>query len=225
MGSTESQERLHYVERERQRDRTRLEGQLADAKEQLRQQSEQRQQRDQLLATVEQQLQREREGRFSAMQKQRSLEDETASLSSQIEALSEENGALRKQLREHERKLSMAVQTKDAELQRLTRRNEGSHPPPPLFLSFASRFMLHHHHHILPPLSTCLIAPFAVLGEAVTRLTSGTLSEASMKVLTASAPSLAEVPDPNPEPAPADPHTEVAASRPAAASIDDVSAL
>lgn len=124
VGSTEAHERLHYVERERLRDRARLDGQLTDVKEQLRQQSEQKQQRDQLMATIEQQLGRERDARFLAMQKIRTLEDETGTLSSQLDSVNEENATLRKQLRDHERKLSAAVQGKDAELQRLTRRNE-----------------------------------------------------------------------------------------------------
>ncbi len=124
VGSTESQERLHYVERERLRDRARLEGQLTDIKEQLRQHSEQKQQRDQLMATVEQQLTREREARFAAMQKIRTLEDELNSLNGQLEALKEENVTIKKQNRDHERKLALALQSKDAELLRLTRRNE-----------------------------------------------------------------------------------------------------
>jgi plectin len=124
VGSTESQERLHYVERERLRDRARLEGQLTDIKEQLRQHSEQKQQRDQLMTTIEQQLSREREARFSAMQKIRTLEDELNSVNGQLEALKEENLAVKKQNRDHERKLALAIQSKDAELLRLTRRNE-----------------------------------------------------------------------------------------------------
>lgn len=124
VGSSEAQERLHYVERERLRDRARLEGQLADIKEQLRQQAEQKQQRDQLMTTIEQQLAREREARFAAMQRIRTLEDEASGSSSQIDNLTEENGALKKQLRDHERKLNLALAAKDVELQRLTRRNE-----------------------------------------------------------------------------------------------------
>ena len=124
VGSTESQERLHYVERERLRDRARLEGQLTDVKEQLRQHSEQKQQRDQLMTTVEQQLTREREARFAAMQKIRTLEDELNSVTGQLESLKEENVTIKKQNRDHERKLALALQSKDAELLRLTRRNE-----------------------------------------------------------------------------------------------------
>ena len=124
VGSTESQERLHYVERERLRDRARLEGQLTDVKEQLRQHSEQKQQRDQLMTTVEQQLTREREARFAAMQKIRTLEDELNSVTGQLESLKEENVTVKKQNRDHERKLALALQSKDAELLRLTRRNE-----------------------------------------------------------------------------------------------------
>jgi hypothetical protein len=68
VGNSEMQERVSYVERERGRERSRLEGQLTDVKEQLRQQVEQKQQRDQLTATIEQQLSREREAKFAAMQ-------------------------------------------------------------------------------------------------------------------------------------------------------------
>lgn len=124
VGSGEMQERLNYLERERTRDRNRLEGQLADVKEQLRQQVEQKQQRDQLMATIEQQLSREREARFSALQRVRAAEDEASNLVSQVDALTEECNNSKKQVRDHERKLALALQAKDAELSRLTRRNE-----------------------------------------------------------------------------------------------------
>jgi len=123
-GSSEAQERVNYVERERIRDRNRLEGQLADVKEQLRQQMEQKQQRDQLLSTVEQQLGRERDARFTALQRVRTIEDENSTLCSQIDNLAEENASLKKLLREGDRKLTAAVAAKDAELLRLARRNE-----------------------------------------------------------------------------------------------------
>jgi len=124
VGSGEMQERLNYLERERQRDRNRLEGQLADVKEQLRQQVEQKQQRDQLMSTIEQQLSREREARFTALQRVRAAEDEASNLTSQVDALTEECSNAKKQVRDHERKLALALQAKDAELARLTRRNE-----------------------------------------------------------------------------------------------------
>jgi chromosome segregation ATPase len=124
VGSGEMQERLNYLERERQRDRNRLEGQLADVKEQLRQQVEQKQQRDQLMSTIEQQLSREREARFTALQRVRAAEDEASNLTSQVDTLTEECSNAKKQVRDHERKLALALQAKDAELARLTRRNE-----------------------------------------------------------------------------------------------------
>jgi len=124
VGNVEMQERVNYVERERTRERSRLEGQLADVKEQLRQQVEQKQQRDQLMATIEQQLTRERESKFAALQRVRAAEDETATLISQVDALTEETGNQKKDLRGYERKTALIVQNKDAEIIRLTRRNE-----------------------------------------------------------------------------------------------------
>ena len=124
VGNTEMQEKVSYIERERTRERSRLEGQLSDAKEQLRQMVEQRQQRDQLMLTTEQQLNREREARFTALQKLRTAEDEANSMSSQVDGLTEELNAAKKEVKAHERKLLLAVQSKDAELARLTRRNE-----------------------------------------------------------------------------------------------------
>ena len=124
VGNSEMQERVAYVERERGRERSRLEGQLTDLKEQLRQQLEQKQQRDQLTATIEQQLSREREAKFAAMQRVRSAEDEANSLTNQVDTLSEESVGQKKAVRDSERKLALAIQTKDAEIVRLTRRNE-----------------------------------------------------------------------------------------------------
>ena len=124
VGNGEMQERVNYVERERTRERSRLEGQLTDVKEQLRQQVEQKQQRDQLMSTIEQQLTRERESKFAALQRVRAAEDETATLISQVDALTEETTNQKKDLRGYERKTALIVQNKDAEIIRLTRRNE-----------------------------------------------------------------------------------------------------
>ncbi len=124
VGNGEMQERVNYVERERTRERARLEGQLADVKEQLRQQVEQKQQRDQLMSTIEQQLTREREAKFTALQRVRAAEDEAATLASQVDTLTEETNNQRKELRGFERKLALAIQNKDSEIVRLTRRNE-----------------------------------------------------------------------------------------------------
>lgn len=124
VGSAEAQERVQYVERDRARERTRLEGQLQDHKEQLRQHAEQKMQRDQLMATIEQQLSRERESKFNALQKLRAAEDEVGSLTQQMDMLQEEVQTGRKDVRGSERKLAVALQAKDAELARLTRRNE-----------------------------------------------------------------------------------------------------
>jgi chromosome segregation ATPase len=124
VGNTEMQERVNYVERERARERNRLEGQLTDVKEQMRQAVEQKQQRDQLMATIEQQLTREREAKFQAMQRVRVAEDETSSLTNQVDTLAEENASHKKDIRSFERKLAVAIQSKDAEIVRLTRRNE-----------------------------------------------------------------------------------------------------
>lgn len=124
VGSAEAQERVQYVERDRARERSRLEGQLQDLKEQLRQHAEQKMQRDQLMATIEQQLSRERESKFNALQKLRAAEDEVGSLTQQVDMLQEEVQTGRKDVRGSERKLAIALQAKDAELARLTRRNE-----------------------------------------------------------------------------------------------------
>ncbi len=124
VGNTEMQERVNYVERERGRERSRLEGQLSDIKEQLRQQLEVKQQRDQLMNSVEQQLTREREAKFAAMQRVRAAEDEANSLTNQVDTLNEESSTQKKELRNFERKLAVAIQSKDAEIVRLTRRNE-----------------------------------------------------------------------------------------------------
>lgn len=124
VGSTEMQERVNYVEREKTRERTRLEGQLSDVKEQLRQQVEQKQQRDQLMSTIEQQLTREREAKFAALQRVRAAEDEAATLVAQVDGLVEETANQKKDIRAFERKLALAIQNKDAEIIRLTRRNE-----------------------------------------------------------------------------------------------------
>ena len=75
------------------------------------------------MATVEQQLARERESKFNALQKLRTAEDEVSSLTQQVESLQEEVQSGRKDVRGSERKLAIALQAKDAELARLTRRN------------------------------------------------------------------------------------------------------
>jgi hypothetical protein len=58
------------------------------------------------------------------MQRLRAAEDEANSLTNQVDALSEESASSKKAVRDSERKLALAVQSKDAEIVRLTRRNE-----------------------------------------------------------------------------------------------------
>ena len=67
------------------------------------------------MATVEQQLNREREARFTSMQRLRAAEDEAASLTSQLDALTEELSTAKKANKEGERKFALAQQSKALE--------------------------------------------------------------------------------------------------------------
>ena len=104
-------------------ERARLEGQLQDLKEQLRQQPSKSSSVTSLWPLSNSSW-RAKESKFNALQKLRSAEDEVSSMTQRVEMLQDEVNSSRKDVRGSERKLAVALQAKDAELARLTRRNQ-----------------------------------------------------------------------------------------------------
>ena len=123
-GGGEAEQRIQLVERERSKERLRLEGQLQDAREQLKLALEQKHQRDQQIQLVESQLTQERESRFACQQRLRNVEEDAQNSAASLERLTEEVNEMRVASREVERKCNVSLRAKEEEIHRLQKRNE-----------------------------------------------------------------------------------------------------
>lgn len=118
------EEKLANVEREKGREKVRLENNIIALNEQMADLSSLQAQREGIMTTLEQQILKEREGRYAALQKARVAEEDAEQAASEMVGLKQDIEMLKRQLKEIDRTHSLLLQTKEAEISRLVKRNQ-----------------------------------------------------------------------------------------------------
>ena len=123
-GGGEAEKRLKHVEKERGKEKQRLETALADTKEQLNSAKEAVAQLHHQVTALRQELSAERELKVSTDQALKLVKEKLHSMEGSSESASNEMESLKQQLKDTERRFTAQLATKDQEIQRVTRRNE-----------------------------------------------------------------------------------------------------
>ena len=123
-GGSEAEERLKHVEKERSKEKLRLETSLADMKDQLHGAKEGMAQLTHQVAALREELSAERELKISSQQALKKAKEKLRHVEGSSESVSNEAETLRKQLKDTERRCSSQLAAKEEEIQRVTRRNE-----------------------------------------------------------------------------------------------------
>lgn len=123
-GGGEAEERLARVEKERAKEKQRLESSLSDTKEQLNGANEAIVQLQHQVSSLKEELSAERELKTSTQQALKKAKEKLRLSESSSESAVNEASSLKKQIKDVERRYASQIASKEEEIQRVSRRNE-----------------------------------------------------------------------------------------------------